>query len=167
MKRARDFANKKGSQEADPSPSSASSSHDLKQCPIDKDELADPSPSSASSSHDLKQCPIDKDELGRSTWNLLHTMSVYYPEKPNEDQKKTVFQFLDALSKTFPCDFCARDLRKDLKKDPPKLDSREEFALWMCQLHNRVNKKIGKDEFDCSKVFERWKDGWKDGSCDY
>ncbi|CAJ0603556.1 unnamed protein product [Cylicocyclus nassatus] len=149
MKRARDIANKKASQEGSNS------------------APADPSPSSASSSHDLKQCPIDKNELGRSTWNLLHTMSVYYPEKPNEDQKKTVFQFLDSLSKTFPCDFCARDLRKDLKKDPPKLDSREEFALWMCQLHNRVNKKIGKDEFDCSKVFERWKDGWKDGSCDY
>ncbi|EPB78683.1 Erv1 / Alr family protein [Ancylostoma ceylanicum] len=94
-------------------------------------------------------------------------MSVYYPEKPNEDNKKTASQFMDSLAKTYPCDFCAKDLRKDLKEDPPKLGSREEFAMWMCRLHNKVNKKTGKPEFDCSKVFERWRDGWKDGSCDY
>ncbi|VDM75765.1 unnamed protein product [Strongylus vulgaris] len=150
MKRARDIANKKASQ------AGASNS-----------TPADPSPTTVSSSHDLKECPVDKDELGRSTWNLLHTMSVYYPENPNEEQKKTAFQFMDSLSKTFPCDFCAKDLRKDLKQDPPKLESREEFAMWMCRLHNKVNKKIGKEEFDCSKVFERWRDGWKDGSCDF
>jgi FAD-linked sulfhydryl oxidase len=33
-------------------------------------------------------------------------------------------------------------------------------------MHNEVSRKIGKAEFDCSKVDERWKDGWKDGSCD-
>ena len=25
---------------------------------------------------------------------------------------------------------------------------------------------LGKPEFDCSKVFQRWRDGWADGSCD-
>ncbi|KAL6724630.1 Erv1 / Alr family protein [Ancylostoma duodenale] len=151
MKRAKDLANKKGSQEAGGSKSTAPES----------------SSSPSSSSHDFKQCPVDKDELGRSTWNLLHTMSVYYPEKPNEDNKKTASQFMDSLAKTYPCDFCAKDLRRDLKEDPPKLGSREEFAMWMCRLHNKVNKKTGKPQFDCSKVFERWRDGWKDGSCDY
>ena len=33
-------------------------------------------------------------------------------------------------------------------------------------MHNEVNRRIGKKEFDCSKVDERWRDGWKDGSCD-
>ena len=36
----------------------------------------------------------------------------------------------------------------------------------MCEMHNRVNVKLGKPEFDCSKVFQRWRDGWEDGSCD-
>ena len=26
---------------------------------------------------------------------------------------------------------------------------------------------LGKPEFDCSKVFQRWRDGWADGSCDW
>lgn len=29
-----------------------------------------------------------------------------------------------------------------------------------------VNRKLGKPDFDCSLVDERWRDGWKDGSCD-
>ncbi|KAJ1347332.1 hypothetical protein KIN20_002368 [Parelaphostrongylus tenuis] len=126
-------------------------------------EEQDPS----TSSHDFKNCPVDKDELGRSTWNLLHTMSVYYPQKPTEVEKKTASTFMESLAKLYPCDFCAKDLRKDLKGEPPKLENREEFAMWMCRLHNKVNRKMGKPDFDCSKVFERWKDGWKDGSCDY
>jgi len=36
----------------------------------------------------------------------------------------------------------------------------------MCQQHNVVNRKLGKPEFDCRKVLERWKDGPKDGRCD-
>ncbi|KJH43802.1 kinase domain protein [Dictyocaulus viviparus] len=89
------------------------------------------------SSHDFKNCPVDKEELGRSTWNLLHTVSVYYPEKPMEIDKQTISVFIDSLAKLYPCDFCAKDLQKDLKEDPPKLGSRKELALWMCQLHNK------------------------------
>ena len=33
-------------------------------------------------------------------------------------------------------------------------------------MHNEVNRRIEKEEFDCSKVDERWRYGWKDGSCD-
>ena len=29
-------------------------------------------------------------------------------------------------------------------------------------MHDEVNRRIGKEEFDCSKVDERWRYGWKD-----
>ena len=48
-----------------------------------------------------KDCPLDKDELGRSTWNLLHTMSVTYPTKPTGEQKKDMADFLNTLSRVF------------------------------------------------------------------
>ncbi|CAI2308356.1 unnamed protein product [Caenorhabditis sp. 36 PRJEB53466] len=129
-----------------------------------KDKTSAPSTSTGAK---VYGCPVDKDELGRSTWNLLHTMSVYYPEKPTEEDKSRAKTFMTLLGQTYPCDFCAKDLRKDLKEEPPKVESRREFALWMCQLHNKVNKKTGKEQFDCKNVMERWRDGWKDGSCDY
>ncbi|KAK6030227.1 hypothetical protein OSTOST_03649, partial [Ostertagia ostertagi] len=45
------------------------------------------------------QCPPDKDELGRSTWNLLHTMSVYYPEKPTEIKNRRFLRLWIALQR--------------------------------------------------------------------
>ena len=53
-----------------------------------------------------------------------------------------------------------------MKTDPPKVGTREDFAQWMCEMHNAVNKRMGKPVFECSKVDERWRDGWKDGHCD-
>jgi len=52
------------------------------------------------------------------------------------------------------------------KRNTPRLESREEFGRWMCDAHNEVNKKLGKEEFDCKFWKERWVDGWKDGRCD-
>ena len=58
------------------------------------------------------------------------------------------------------------NLRQDLVTHPARLTSSAEFSQWMCEMHNRVNVKLGKPEFDCSQVFKRWRDGWDDGSCD-
>jgi FAD-linked sulfhydryl oxidase len=51
------------------------------------------------SSSRRKDCPVDKDTLGRSTWNLLHTMTVYYPEKPTVDEKQAMKNTVESLSK--------------------------------------------------------------------
>ena len=53
-----------------------------------------------------------------------------------------------------------------MKDNPVRVTSQRELSQWMCEIHNDVNKLLGKKLFDCSKVNERWKDGWKDGSCD-
>ncbi len=50
-------------------------------------------------------------------------------------------------------------------KSPPRLGNRHEFSLWMCELHNEVNARMGKPLFDCSRTGERWRYGPRDGSC--
>ncbi|KAF2895642.1 hypothetical protein ILUMI_10531 [Ignelater luminosus] len=112
-------------------------------------------------------CPLDKDELGNKTWGLLHTMAANYPDNPTSEDKNDVKQFFNVFSKLYPCEHCAADLREELKGDPPIVKDQEAFSQWLCRLHNKINVKTGKSEFDCSKVNERWRDGWKDGSCDY
>lgn len=119
-----------------------------------------------SSSSNEAACPLDVEELGRNTWSFLHTMAAYYPEKPSDTQKKDMTQFISLFSKFYPCDICAGDFQESLKESQPDVSNSSTLSNWFCEQHNIVNRKLGKEEFDCSKVFERWKDGWKDGSCD-
>jgi len=93
-------------------------------------------------------------------------MAAYYPEVPTPEEKTSMSSFIKAVSLFYPCEPCRLDFQDDIKENPPKVDSRRELSRWWCDAHNRVNSKMGKPEFDCGKIDERWLDGWKDGSCD-
>ncbi|KNC75003.1 hypothetical protein SARC_12462, partial [Sphaeroforma arctica JP610] len=82
-------------------------------------------------------------------------LNYYSPEKPNDEDKTTMTQFIGGLARHYPCQDCASHLRKHISKHPPTVDSNQEVSRWMCDTHNEVNKYLGKDIFDCSKVYEK------------
>ena len=106
-------------------------------------------------------CPADREELGRHTWTLLHTMGAYYPKNPTPKQKEDVKNFLRIFSNFYPCTHCAVGLRENMKKTPPRVENRNSLSIWMCQMHNEVNRLLQKPTFDCSieKLNKRWKTG--------
>jgi len=111
-------------------------------------------------------CPPDVEQLGRATWTFLHTTAAYYPEKPTPTQRANMLMLLRSLPVLYPCNWCADDFGKDINRNPPDVSGQGALSRWLCERHNEVNEKLGKERFNCAKVDERWKDGPSDGSCD-
>lgn len=116
----------------------------------------------------LDECPADVETLGRHTWTFLHTAAAYYPEKPSQAHQSSMLGLLKSLPTLYPCGHCADALKTEMKSHPPEpaIQNRGTLSQWMCDIHNEVNGRLGKEIFDCSKTDERWRTGWKDGSCD-
>ncbi|KAF5316004.1 hypothetical protein D9619_006336 [Psilocybe cf. subviscida] len=111
-------------------------------------------------------CPPDVEQLGRATWTFLHTTAAYYPDKPTPTQRANMLMLLRSLPIVYPCTWCATDFGEEIEKSKPDVSSRVALSRWLCEQHNTVNEKLGKEKFDCAKTDERWKDGPADGSCD-
>ncbi|KAI9276658.1 ERV/ALR sulfhydryl oxidase domain-containing protein [Phascolomyces articulosus] len=113
-----------------------------------------------------KNCPADVESLGNATWTLLHTMAAYYPDRPAPSQMESMKTFISSFSEHYPCWYCKEDFKKAIEKEPVKVGSRKKLSEWLCRRHNEVNAKLGKEQFDCTKVLERWLNGPPDGRCD-
>ncbi|CAE6396173.1 unnamed protein product [Rhizoctonia solani] len=117
-----------------------------------------------------ENCPADVEALGRATWTFLHTTAAYYPTHPTQQHQSSMLALLRSLPVLYPCSHCASDFGKDIKRNPVEgvVASRETLARWLCERHNEVNRKLGKEKFDCrmSSLDQRWKDGPSDGRCD-
>ena len=62
-----------------------------------------------------RDCPISRDALGYYTWNFLHTMAAYYPDKPSDKEKSLMSGFFNGFSEFYPCKPCQKDLKLELK----------------------------------------------------
>lgn len=110
-------------------------------------------------------CPADVETLGRSTWTLLHSIAATYPKRPTTSEQSDLRTFMGVFSRLYPCWVCAEDFQSYMQREQIRVGSRDEFGRWLCEAHNAVNVKLGKDAFDCSRWEERWRTGWKDGRC--
>ncbi|KAM0798897.1 ERV/ALR sulfhydryl oxidase domain-containing protein, partial [Usnea florida] len=109
--------------------------------------------------------PPDVEALGRSTWTFLHTLSASYPPSASPGTQSEMRQFLGLFSRLYPCWTCAEDFQEWMgtKGNEPRVEGRAGLGRWMCQAHNEVNRKLGKEEFECARWEERWRTGWEDG----
>ena len=107
-----------------------------------------------------KENPPDVNKLGAASWTFLHAMAAKYPQKPTPLQQEEMTDFLTIFSHVYPCFWCAKDFEKYITENAPQVKSQEELSIWMCQAHNKVNKKLGKAQFNCNFWKERWRDGW-------
>jgi hypothetical protein len=103
-----------------------------------------------------KPLSLSKEELGRHSWALLHSVASAMPSIPSEEDKLALENFLVSLAHVYPCKICGKHFSQMLKDYPIKHNSREEFAYYLCDLHNKVNVRLGKPVHDCKKTFDIW-----------
>ncbi|PPQ64171.1 hypothetical protein CVT24_008545 [Panaeolus cyanescens] len=105
-----------------------------------------------------------KAALGRATWKLLHTMTLRYPEHPTADEREALSSYFYLSSRLYPCGECAAEFQLLLKQFPPQTSSRKAASLWLCALHNKVNERLKKPEFDCAHLTDEYDCGCGDES---
>lgn len=103
-----------------------------------------------------------KAQLGNSAWRLFHTILARYPDQPSKQEQSTLNQYIQLFAQVYPCGDCARHFQQLLKKYPPQTKSRKTAALWGCHVHNKVNERLGKDEYDCTTILEDYDCGCGD-----
>jgi len=135
-------------------------------------------------------CPPDTAEIGRAAWAVLHSVAAYYPERPTREDREALRGLAHGLARLYPCAECRQHLPSDLAAASPPMrrpgqgggegadgdsgaddadgdaaSSRAAAERWACKLHNSVNARLDKPAYDCARVGERWRDGWRDGTC--
>jgi hypothetical protein len=84
---------------------------------------------------------------GPPMWHFLHTMSFNYPVHPSAADKRNYGAFIRGLQHVLPCKYCRVNLKTNLKNHPLRachLASREAFSKYVYELHEIVNRLLGK-----------------------
>jgi len=91
----------------------------------------------------------------------MHTLAAHYPLVPNVYQQAHASAFFRALAALYPCTHCREDFHSSLSQEPPRVESRQSLAVWLCGQHNAVNAKLGKPLFPCDfgSLDRRWRTG--------
>lgn len=87
---------------------------------------------------------------GPHAWEYGHSVTFNYPIEPNDEEKKTFYDFFVLFGKTLPCNLCVKSYDKfisegETKLTIDKLQSRETLTKWFYNIHNMVNQKLGMD----------------------
>ena len=97
---------------------------------------------------------ITCNSLGVSTWALLHSVAAIYPNLPNETERQSLKDFFDGLMYFYPSK--SEVMKEILKEHPLEYSNREELIYYMCEIHNLLNRKLGKKKFRCKEAFDVW-----------
>ena len=95
---------------------------------------------------------------GPHYWFVLQTISMTYPEHPNDITKKKYYQLIQNLPIFIPNKKMGKKFEELLNEFPisPYLSSRLSFMKWVHFIHNKINKKLGKTEINFFKGLEKY-----------
>ena len=100
---------------------------------------------------------MDPTRWGPHLWFYLHTVSFNFPDNPTHLQKTQHLDFYNSLGNTIPCEKCRNHYSAHLQTQPPRLENRDSIIQWTVDLHNRVNKSLGKREWTYDEAVDAYR----------
>jgi hypothetical protein len=87
-------------------------------------------------------------------WHTIHIVALGYPKNPTYTDKKCAKEFYESLAYLIPCGVCREHYKEHLGKKPltPYLDTRKDLLQWTVDIHNEVNKMLGKPQWTNEEV---------------
>jgi hypothetical protein len=84
----------------------------------------------------------------------MHIVALGYSKNPTYTDKKCAKEFYESLAFLLPCSICREHYKEYLQEKPIStfLDSRTDLIKWTVQIHNKVNKTLGKPEWTLEEV---------------
>lgn len=88
-------------------------------------------------------------------WTLLHMVSGSFPEDITPSLVKKFNTFIILWGQFYPCKLCASHFLKMMDEVGPFTGTtKKELMIYICEIHNIVNLRLGKEKHDCTKVYE-------------
>lgn len=99
---------------------------------------------------------ISPDVWGPYGWSLIHYVALGYPEQPTFDIITKYRNFFISLANVIPCEKCKTHYREMIDKNPPQLENKDALFKWTVDIHNIVNKRLGKDTFTLNQAYDKF-----------
>jgi hypothetical protein len=89
-------------------------------------------------------------------WTTMHIVTLGYPDTPSKEEQQGVVQFFASLATVIPCPICRTHYAHFLAETPVETvaTSRQELIIWLFNLHNKVNEKLGKRAITLNEFIE-------------
>jgi len=91
----------------------------------------------------------------RIMWCILHSLPFYIREY-NQQTCRSISDFFMDVAITHPCNVCGEHFGIYQKDNPWAGRGLSDLVVWLCNLHNHLNTRLGKPWFDCTKYAQRW-----------
>jgi hypothetical protein len=102
---------------------------------------------------------INPELWGKHFWKMLHYITFAYPSNPTAKDKKNIISFFKTFKKIIPCEKCRRNFKQHLANNPlndSALENKQNLILWLLNLHNDVNKLLGKPEVTLGQLSQMY-----------
>ncbi len=103
--------------------------------------------------------PMTLGERGRQLWGELHCRALVFDGTNVTEETR----WLDDFFRRLPCGDCKKHWKLMIAATPPRWNNSADYFRWTVDLHNEVNRRLGKPELSVEGAQTVWEQGGSDG----